>query len=95
MQAAHSSSNWVALTPEPPPAELPLAVELPLLGAELPLPGAELPLLVAPRLATPGTLDPLLHAASPIAAATTRTASPGRRHLAVLSRLPGPFVAGR
>jgi hypothetical protein len=88
MQAAHSSSNWVALTPEPPPAELPLAVELPLLGAELPL-------LVVPRLATPGTLDPLLHAASPIAAATTRTASPGRRHLAVLSRLPGPFVAGR
>ena len=69
-------------------AELPLAVELPLLGAELPL-------LVVPRLATPGTLDPLLHAASPIAAATTRTASPGRRHLAVLSRLPGPFVAGR
>jgi hypothetical protein len=81
MQAAHSSSNWVAPLAAPPDAELPEDGELP--------PPASLPLLLAGRLATAGSeLDPPLHAASPIAAAATRTVSPpGRQYILVISCL--------
>src|ERR1700735_537862 len=76
MQVAHSSSCWLGL-PEP------VAVEL-LPFAVLPL----APLLLFPRLATCGVLDPPLQAASPMAAAAARIASPaGRRYVVVMSRL--------
>src|SRR5580700_5860481 len=76
MQVAHSSSSWLGL-PEPVAVELlPFAV----------LPPA--PLLPFPRLATCGVLDPPLQAASPMAAAAARIASPaGRRYVVVMSRL--------
>src|ERR1700729_3907484 len=76
MQVAHSSSRWLEL-PEP------VAVEL-LPFAVLPL----APLLLFPRPAPCGVLDPPLQAASPMAAAATRIASPaGRRYVVVMSRL--------
>jgi hypothetical protein len=95
MQAAHWSSNWVALPVAPPAEELPLLDGL-VLGEESP-PPLELLELLAGRLATAGAeLDPPLHAASPIAAAETRKASPpSRRYVLVISRLPGSRDASR
>src|SRR6202012_3504669 len=76
MQVVHSSSNCVAL-PDPVTGELPPP---PLLLADVPL--------LLPRLATCGALEPPLHAASPMAAAAARTASPpDRRHVVVICSL--------
>jgi hypothetical protein len=74
MQVAHSFSNLVALPLADVVVELPLSVVV-----ELPLPVVvELP-LPFPKLATVGELDPPPHAASAIAAAATRIASPADR----------------
>ena len=85
-QAAHSFSHGVTSF------GCVAGVLRPLVPLSLPEPPLVPALVLVPKLATCGVLDPPLHAASARAAAATRTASaPGRRYILVISRrLPCP-----
>jgi hypothetical protein len=83
MQVAHSSTSLVAL-----PLGTAVVVLPPPVAVESPLPLLVGKLATVAELAALGELEPP-HAASPIAAAATRTASPAdRRYVFVPSRLP-------